>query len=55
MKTQAIRILIVLIVVGISVFAYDWYYTKPARDEQARTYSVKKVTHTEPLNFDSYL
>lgn len=54
-KTQVIRILIVLIVVGICLFAYDWYYKKPVRDEQARSFSVQKITHDEPLNFDSYL
>ena len=47
MTKQAIRLLLILVVVGISVWAYDWYYRKPPRDEQARTFRVNKVNYPD--------
>ena len=54
-KTQAIQLLIVLVVVGVSAFAYDWYYRKPVRDEQARTYTVNKVNYQDDqITYESF-
>ncbi len=42
MKTSLTRLLVVLVVVGVCVFAYDWFMLKPTRDEQARKFAVVK-------------
>lgn len=54
MTKQAIQILVVLVVVGLSVFAYDWYFRKPVRDESARTYTVRKVNYDEQPVYESF-
>lgn len=55
MTKPAIRLLIILIVVGLSVWAYDWYYRKPTRDEQARTFRVNKVSYPDTqISYESF-
>lgn len=55
MTKQAIQLLLVLVVVGLSAFAYDWYYRKPSRDEKSRTFRVNKVNYPDtPISYESF-
>ncbi|GEM_PF-6632987 len=48
------QLIAVLAIVAVSIFAYDWYYRKPARDEAARTFTARKVTYSEPISYESF-
>ncbi|MVM34977.1 hypothetical protein GO755_33425 [Spirosoma sp. HMF4905] len=55
MTRSAIQLLLVLFVVGLSAFAYDWYYRKPARDERNRSFRVNKVNYPDaPISYESF-
>lgn len=48
------QIIAVLAVVAISVFCYDYYYRKPARDEAARTFTVNRINHNDEISYEPY-
>lgn len=48
------QLIAILAIVAVSVFTYDWYYRKPARDEAARTYTVNKVNHDDEISYEPY-
>jgi hypothetical protein len=56
MKKSLIQLLVVLVVVGVSLAAYDWFFLKPVRDEQARTFITIKIPQStsEPLNYVAF-
>jgi hypothetical protein len=56
MKKSLIQLLVVLVVVGVSLAAYDWFFLKPVRDEQARTFITIKIppSTSEPLNYVAF-
>ncbi|GAB3761349.1 hypothetical protein [Spirosoma pomorum] len=56
MKTRLIQLLVVMVVVGVCVYAYDYVVLKPTRDEQARRFAVTKVPAPadKPLSYVAF-